>query len=944
MNTKTIALTALLLASGFTSEAAQRQISSFKELKTTYGSEVAIGDEKYSEPDIYYLPQADGTYQAVRLTVSPQSKAADITVPYLNLATHNSICVNWKTSTNADGSVVRYGLTPDDLNLSCEASGKRISSSYFWNTAELTGLQPDTPYYYQVISNGTESKVYRFRTKVVPGSDEKVRILVIGDHQRNEHSDYEWLISAARQTVKEKYGDGPFEDHISFLLNDGDQVDGGYIDLYEKVHLFKSRHISPNLPNMTVVGNHEYRNDDRLSLYDGHYNRYGLIDYKGITSGNSGYYAYQNGAVLVIALNSDNTTAEQKFWVRKVVAAADADETVKFIVSVQHRPLYAEQYTYDVSSWMMNEIMPILSSTPKHVLNIAGHHHLYARGQMTDTPVYHIITGGGVGTTVEGYEQLWGKTPDNRNHAEVQKTIDHWTYQILEFDPTTATMTVECYSIGNSRLAVDNELVDSFSRKVEGAKVPATPLIEAMEAPLSLPATIRQLASNSTFHSVQYQIAQEPTFANPLLDKLLTAEDFYGATADYLPLDINKGINLNEFVINKGDLSNGTYYVRVRNRSANLDWSEYSEPVAFTVEGESDAATLSVPGRFFKTGTDISFDYTGAPVNTDAWIGIYKENFRPGTADLSTEYAYTSAAAGTCNITVRTPGAYFAVLFKDGGYTEITPRVYFVVSDNCDDQTLPSLSTDKLIYEIGEPVVVKLHNAPCIQNDWVGLYDRNVAVVKEGRSHSYAYVGSNPQGSVNLNVSGNYNYTSPVSDGVYYVTYCIDNEYFEPMERSLLIVGKPVIVEPGKATYDTDEDVMITYEGAPGWKDDHMALYCGENHIGNFAMGAEGGTVNLGTQPAGDYEVCAATDKDAEISHRVKFSIKDNSTGLGNVAVNDSDSISVVANGDIRATGSIEVYTLSGQLQAAGTDRVLVTLPGIYVAKAATSAVKLVVK
>ena len=103
---------------------------------------------------------------------------------------------------------------------------------------------------------------------------------------------------------------------------------------------------------------------------------------------------------------------------------------------------------------MINEVMPILSASRKHILNCAGHHHLYARGQMTEWPVYHMITGGGVGTSAQDYEQLWGNTPDNCNRDEVQKTIDQWTYQLIEFDPVTETMTVETYSIGNSRLAL----------------------------------------------------------------------------------------------------------------------------------------------------------------------------------------------------------------------------------------------------------------------------------------------------------------------------------------------------------------------------------------------------------------------------------------------------------------------------------------------------------
>ncbi len=847
---------------------AQRQISSFREVTTT-GNYATIAGERYSEPDIYYFPQEDGTYEAVRLTMQPKEATADITVPYLNMSAPTSICVNWKTKTQADGSVVKYGLSPDNLDKTCQPSDRKITDTYFWNTATLTGLTPDTPYFYQVISNGTESEVYRFRTPRLAGDKSKLRVLVIGDHQRNEHSDYEWLLSAARRKVQEKYGDAPFEDNIAFLLNDGDQVDGGLINLYEKVHLFKSRSVSPYLPNMTVVGNHEYKSDPELALYDGHFHEYASLEYNGIASGNSGYYAYQNGSVLFIALNSDDPSAEQKFWIRKVIAAADADNSVQFVVSVQHRPLYAEQWSGDVSAWMLNEIMPILSSTPKHVLNIAGHHHLYARGQMTDTPVYHIITGGGVGTSAEGYEQLWGKTPDNQNHPEVQKTIDHWTYQILEFDPETATMTAECYSIGNSRLALDNELVDTFSRTLTPASPPSVPALTVEDGET---ATFSISTGLDPIHTVQYEVSADPSFESPVHGDIATFEDYYGANEDFTPKNINDGKNLRSLSVPTGSVPAGSYYLRVRNRSMNLDWSGWSEPVQFTVASEGAAPSLAVSERFYRTGSNIHIDYTGAPVNTDAWIGIYKENHNPGP-DPSQTYVYTSGADNSWDFTMNAPGAYYAVMFKNGGYDVCTPRVYFVVSANCDSETIPTLSTDKLVYNTGDPVVVQLHNAPCIQNDWVGLYDSSVAVVKDGKSHSYAYVGSDPQGEVKLNVPGNYNYSTPVGDGVYYVTYCIDNEYFEPAERSFLVVGKPVIIEAGKAQYVTSEEVLITYEGAPGWNTDRIQLFTGEELIGEFPTGATGGSISVGQLEPGTYEACVVTLEDNEISQRITISV-----------------------------------------------------------------------
>ena len=875
MKNSLVITTALLCALGGMHAQAQKQISSFREIKMYEGRSVNIGGEKRSEPDIYYVDKGDGTYEAVRLTVAPKDAPAEVTVPYLNLNTPESICVNWKTSKKESGAVVRFGTSPDNLDRSCEPEVKAIASNYFWHTAKLTGLQPNTIYFYQVSTNGTESEVYRFRTMPKAGDKSKMRVLLIGDHQRNEHSDYEWMLNAAHRTVKEKYGEGEFEDYISFLLNDGDQVDhGGTLSLYEKVHLFKSRSTSPTLANMTTVGNHEYKGDDNLSNYDGHYHEYGNLEYQGIKSGNSGYYAYQAGSVLFISLNSDDPSAAQKMWVRKVIAAASTDNTVDFIVSVQHRPLYAEQYSGDVSPWMLDEIMPILSSTPKHVLNCAGHHHLYARGQMTGTPVYHIITGGGVGTTVEGYEQLWGKTPDNFNHDEVQKTIDHWTYQILEFDPVTHTMKVDCYSIGNSRLALDNELVDSFSRTVGTDAKPARPALAQVDGAVTLPYTFAQTAEDASPYAVRYQVAADAGFSSLIIDKVINAEDFYGVTEDFRPLDINKGKDLKKFTINSGEIANGTYYMRVCNRDANLEWSEYSEPLAFTVEGAGEAPTVDLGGRFFHKGSNIHLTYTGAPLKTDAWVGIYKEHYTPGTSDTSDLFEYTADASGSWDFKIDRAGAYFAVLFKDGGYTEISPRVYFVVSDNCDDTTAPSISTDKLVYEVGDPVVVKFNNAPCIDKDWVGIYTSTVAVVKNGKSHSYAYAGTDPAGSVTLNVPGNYNYTSPVADGLYYATYCIADQYYEPVERTYFIVGKPVMLDTADKIHNPGDEVTIVYEGAPAWEGVTITVYAGETTVAELPVTANGGSVTFQAGGEGVYEACVRTADGNEISPRLSITVE----------------------------------------------------------------------
>lgn len=196
-----------------------------------------------------------------------------------------------------------------------------------------------------------------------------MRILLMGDHQIKTRSGYEWLMQAAKRKVEEKYGN--VEENISMIMNIGDQVDVGTLEQYEMIHLNKSSLLSPYLPIMTAVGNHETYSDPGMATYAAHYH-YEDLEYKGIKSGTENYYAYQIGRILFVVLSTEHTGNEQKAWVRKVVDAVKSDDSVDFMISVNHRPIQAEQYIGDISAWVRNEIVPILSETPKHVLNYGG--------------------------------------------------------------------------------------------------------------------------------------------------------------------------------------------------------------------------------------------------------------------------------------------------------------------------------------------------------------------------------------------------------------------------------------------------------------------------------------------------------------------------------------------------------------------------------------------
>lgn len=824
-----------------------RKVSSVEDHTIQAGTSVSIDGKEQTEADIYYAPVGSSEsgkplYTAHRVTVIPPD-AVEMTKPYLQTLTDSSVWICWKTS-ESTGSTVRYGT--DDLSLTAEGSEEKLSDTYYWHSVQLRNLSEATGYRYQVESGRLKSEVYSFRTAPRPGSRSKMRILLMGDHQIKSRSGYEWLMQAAKRKIEEKYGS---LDSVSLIMNVGDQVDDGVLSQYEQIHLNKSALLSPYLPIMTCVGNHETYHDPGMARYAAHYHYEGLA-YQGIESGTENYYAYQIGRILFVVLSTEHTGAEQKAWVRKVIDAAKNDDSVEFIISVNHRPIQAEQYIGDISAWVRNEIIPILSETPKHVFNYGGHHHLYHRGQLAEYPLYHIING------AASWNQLWGMSSE-QDYNDVQKTIDYWGYQILEFDYDRREMTAECYAIGNRDIVRDNLLIDQFHRRF-GAAAPEKPSIQPVEEVLQLPYTFvgtpYRTTTEELLNTVQYQISPLSDFSQLTLDEVRDVEDFYGSTGQplHIPIDKNENTDITCLTIAQNKLKNGAYFIRVRYRDENLEWSEWSDSQHFTVEGSIDGDPgISMEVKAVEPGKEFTIQYQYVPTGQKAWIGIYHKFENPGSGTLSTKWKYTEAASGSMTFVLDDPDEYYAVLFQDEGYTEISERIPFFVGST------PEFSTDKTVYEVGEPIVITYANIPALKDDWFGVYRMgHEPGAPNVYSDSWLYIKEGQtSGTMTLSTGEGTAYTLP--KGYYYLNYLTRGYYFEPFERLYFSVGSEISsVSTTRLDYAPGEDILIDYASGPGTPKDWVGFYeegktIGEDELAGFyyTYGATDGTIRV---PAGE--------------------------------------------------------------------------------------------
>ncbi|MGI9526432.1 MAG: fibronectin type III domain-containing protein [Weeksellaceae bacterium] len=810
--------------------------------------------------------------------------------PTIQAIKPESVWFTWKNETSITPTV-KYGTSIDNLSMNASGETKTLGNRYEWNTVKLTNLEPDTGYYYQVFNGKSSSDIHYFRTPGKYGNNGgKLRLLFLGDHQMINYKGSPWnkydeLVLAAKDKIKERFG-GPLADQVDLIVNVGDQVDWGTLEYYDKVHFQKQRYIASNLSCLTSVGNHETYGINAIQKYEEHFILDDNFEYQGIDSGTERYYAYQMENILFIVMDSELKGSAQAVWANQVIDAAKNDSTVDWIITNAHRPYEAEQYSNDYLQWYHDEVLPNLKTTPKFVLHIAGHHHLYARGQIADHEAYHMITGG------TAWPQYWGDSTNEEDKVETQGTWSNFAYQIMEIDNDNMSFDVKTYTIGSVSTEKDNELLDEFHYNRYGI-APNKPLIEnTIEEgkTIALPYTFNSSsfstdAVNENYNSTQFQIARTSSFNDIKLDIFRNKDNFYGPLNGQKDESENIGLGEGIFnlTINSGELDNGDYVIRVRHRDESLKWSDWSDPVKFTVGGSSEGQPmLALDKSQYNLGDAVTVSYSNSKNASNDWIGIYED----GTTNLnifndppSHLWSYIDGINGSVSFTPTEVGGYFATLFADGGRTEIAERIPFFVG------SIPIISTDKTKYKSGERVKISYTGASDISDDWIGIYKVGVKPARNSNV-TWDWVANSPDGSFDLSV---------LDDGFYYAQYHPNTGYSENFGNQVRFqVGeKPAKMSIDKMEYKINEPIVITFKDAPGLEKDYFGIYekgiepaAGELYTYKYFGGLSAGTVNLDGVDGGagapnqlpikegEYYIVMFTDDSyTEVSNREYFTV-----------------------------------------------------------------------
>ncbi len=309
--------------------------------------------------------------------------------PTVNLVTNDSATLFWRTQFPTNASVL-YGLNQSLLE---NVHNLTIDTDHY---IRLSSLDADSTYWYKVISNGTESEVYHFRT--APLSPESVKIIVIGD---NRPSSEDYPPSQFSTLVDMIIAEQPH-----FVLMTGDYVYHVYSSASQNKLIWDAfTNITDRLghyvPIYAVVGNHDVTVVDgkrvikyfldAFVLYD-EPRTYSSFDYAGM------HFALLDTEELNYA---GRIAGEQYQWLVNDLTASHAK--YKFVVA--HRPLYPIKHigsALDVNKTERTMLQQLFEDTNVTAF-IAGHDHAYDR--LTVNGVVNIISGGG-GAPL--YQSSWG--------------------------------------------------------------------------------------------------------------------------------------------------------------------------------------------------------------------------------------------------------------------------------------------------------------------------------------------------------------------------------------------------------------------------------------------------------------------------------------------------------------------------------------------------------
>ena len=148
--------------------------------------------------------------------------------PYLQDAEPGHIWIMWETDNNP-ASLIHWGLTPSLGDSTSGIAFPGTSGSQI-HAVQLTGLLPDTSYFYQARTGSWSSDISVFRTPPLSTAEKDFRLIAMSDMQRDGNHPEKFFELVKNNILP--YVDtahGALQDEVGMVLIPGDLVVNGNI-------------------------------------------------------------------------------------------------------------------------------------------------------------------------------------------------------------------------------------------------------------------------------------------------------------------------------------------------------------------------------------------------------------------------------------------------------------------------------------------------------------------------------------------------------------------------------------------------------------------------------------------------------------------------------------------------------------------------------------------
>ena len=313
-----------------------------------------------------------------RLQVSDQVTTKLKRGPYLQKGSATNTTIKYRTNIETQ-TIINYGTTLGALNntVSNTTSTKN-------HEIELTGLVPNTKYYYEIADNNgvfvSENNEMYIKTAPEIGTDQFVRAWILGDagtinnNQRNVRDQYyNYVLNTTTN---------PNQTDMLLFLGDNAYSDGHDSQYQAALFNIYNEQLKKTVA-WSTLGNHDGHTADSNSQTGPYYDIFNFptaAEVGGVASGTEAYYSFDYANIHFIVLESYtlHNDATQIAWCTQDIQNTTQD----WIIALFHHPAYTKgSHDSDTETPlinMRNNFLPILENNGVDLV-LSGHSHSYER-------------------------------------------------------------------------------------------------------------------------------------------------------------------------------------------------------------------------------------------------------------------------------------------------------------------------------------------------------------------------------------------------------------------------------------------------------------------------------------------------------------------------------------------------------------------------------------